>query len=58
MACSKTLRSPADSLKTARGGEYEVAPWAEKFRADREGLPKAVDAVSDSASAVEAHLKS
>lgn len=58
MADDKTLRSPADSSRIAMGEDYEVAYWTDKFGVDREALQKAVDAVGNSASAVEAHLKS
>jgi hypothetical protein len=40
------------------GEDYEVAYWTAKFGVDREALQKAVDTVGNSASAVEAHLKS
>ncbi|AOF96705.1 DUF3606 domain-containing protein [Sphingobium sp. RAC03] len=58
MADDKTLRSPADSSRIAMGEDYEVAYWTDKFGVDRAALQKAVDAVGNSASAVEAHLKS
>lgn len=58
MADDKTLRSPADSSRIAIGEDYEVAYWTDKFGVDREALQEAVDAVGNSASAVEAHLKS
>jgi hypothetical protein len=58
VSSGKTLRSQADSSRIAMGEDYEVAYWTDKFGVDREALQNAVDAVGNSASAVEAHLKS
>lgn len=58
MADKKTLRSLADSSRIAMGEDYEVAYWTDKFGVSRESLQKAIDVVGNSASAVEAHLKS
>ena len=58
MADSKTLRGPQDSSRIAMGEDYEVAYWTQKYGVTREQLRKAVDAVGNSASAIEQHLKS
>jgi hypothetical protein len=39
------------------GEDYEVDHWTGKFGVSRERLQQAVDAVGNSASAVEEHLK-
>jgi hypothetical protein len=57
MADNKTLRGPQDSLRIAMGEDYEVAYWTDKFGVSRDALQKAVDAVGNSAEAVERHLK-
>jgi hypothetical protein len=57
MADSKALRSPQDSSRIAMGEDYEVEYWTKKFGVSRDELQQAVDAVGNSASAVEKHLK-
>ena len=57
MADNKTLRGPQDSSRIAMGESYEVEYWTDKFGVDRDTLRKAVDAVGNSAAAVEKHLK-
>jgi hypothetical protein len=57
MADDKTLRGPQDRTRIAMGEDYEVEYWSGKFGVNRDELQKAVDAVGNSASAVEAHLK-
>jgi hypothetical protein len=57
MADNKTLRGPQDSSRIAMGEDYEVEYWTEKFGVSRDALQKAVDAVGNSADAVERHLK-
>ena len=57
MADNKTLRSPQDSSRIAMGEDYEVEYWTKKFGVSREKLQQAVNAVGNSASAVERHLK-
>jgi hypothetical protein len=57
MADDKTLRGPQDSSRIAMGEDYEVEYWTEKFGVSRDALQKAVDAVGNSAEAVERHLK-
>ena len=57
MADDKTLRAPQDSSRIAMGEDYEVRYWAGKFGVSRDALQKAVDAVGNSAAAVEKHLR-
>ncbi len=57
MADNKALRGPQDSSRIAMGEDYEVEYWTDKFGVSRERLQQAVDAVGNSASAVEEHLK-
>jgi hypothetical protein len=57
MADNKTMRSPQDSSRIAMGEDYEVQYWTNKFGVTREELQQAVDAVGNSASAVEARLR-
>ena len=57
MADDKTLRSPQDSSRIAMGEDYEVEYWTRKFGVSRDRLQQAVDAVGNSANAVERHLK-
>jgi hypothetical protein len=57
MADNRTLRGPQDSSRVAMGEDYEVEYWTDKFGVSRDELQKAVDAVGNSADAVEAHLK-
>jgi len=40
------------------GEDYEVDYWTSKFGVSREALQRAVDAVGNSADAVERHLRS
>jgi len=57
MSDDKNLRAPQDASRIALGEDYEVAYWTEKFGVSRETLADAVNAVGNSASAVEEHLK-
>lgn len=57
MADDKTARGPQDSARIAMGEDYEVRYWTNKFGVGRDKLQEAVDAVGNSASAVEQHLK-
>jgi hypothetical protein len=57
MADDKTLRAPQDSSRVAMGEDYEVDYWTKKFGTSREQLQRAVNAVGNSASAVERYLK-
>ena len=57
MADNKTLRGPQDSSRIAMGEDYEVKYWTDKFGVDRDTLQNAVDAVGNSAAAVEKHFK-
>lgn len=57
MADNRTLRGPRDSSRIAMGEDYEVEYWTDKFGVSRDELQKAVDAVGNSADAVEARLK-
>jgi hypothetical protein len=57
MADNKTLRGPQDSSRIAMNEDYEVAYWTDKFGVSRDELQKAVDAVGNSAAAVEQRLK-
>jgi hypothetical protein len=57
MADNKTLRGPQDGSRIAMGEDYEVEYWTDKFGVSRDALQKAVDAVGNSADAVERHLK-
>lgn len=57
MADDKNLRGPRDSSRIAMGEDYEVEYWTDRFGVSRDRLQAAVDAVGNSASAVEEHLK-
>ena len=57
MADNKELRTPQDSSRIAMGEQYEVEYWTKKFGVSRDELQKAVDAVGNSAAAVEKRLK-
>jgi hypothetical protein len=57
MADDKNLRAPQDSARIAMGEDYEVDYWTGKFGVSKERLQQAVDAVGNSADAVERHLK-
>lgn len=57
MADDKALRAPQDSSRIAMGENYEVDYWTTKFGVSREKLQQAVNAVGNSAAAVEQHLK-
>ena len=57
MADDKTLRGPQDRSRISMSEDYEVEYWTNKFGVSRDELQKAVDAVGNSASAVEKHLK-
>lgn len=56
MADNKTLRGPQDRSRIALGEDYEVAYWTERFGVSRERLEQAVEAVGNSAEAVEQHF--
>ena len=56
MSDDKTKRAPQDSSRVAMGEDYEVAYWTDRFGCSREQLQKAVDAVGNSAAAVEQYL--
>lgn len=58
MADDKYMRGPRDSYRVAMGEDYEVDYWTSKFGVSREALQRAVDAVGNSADAVERHLRS
>ncbi|WP_306097839.1 DUF3606 domain-containing protein [Sphingomonas sp. DG1-23] len=57
MSDDKSLRAPQDASRIAMGEDYEVRYWTNKFGVTREQLQSAVDAVGNSAGAVEQHLK-
>lgn len=57
MADNKGLRSPQDSSRIAMGEDYEVDYWTGKFGVSRDELQQAVNAVGNSAEAVERHLR-
>jgi hypothetical protein len=57
MSDNKTLRAPQDASRIAMGEDYEVEYWTGKFGVSKEKLQQAVDAVGNSADAVERHLK-
>lgn len=57
MADDKTLRAPQDSARIAMGEDYEVDYWTSKFGLSRDRLQEAIDAVGNSAAAVEQYLK-
>ena len=57
MADDKNLRAQQDSARIAMGEDYEVDYWTGKFGVSKERLQQAVDAVGNSADAVERHLK-
>ena len=57
MADDKTKRAPQDSSRIAMGEDYEVDYWTNKFGVSRETLQQAVNAVGNSAAAVEEQLK-
>ena len=52
----KSIRGPQDSSRVAMNDDYEDRYWTEKFGVDRDTLQKAVDAVGNSADAVEREL--
>lgn len=56
MADNKSLRQPQDSSRIAMGEDYEVEYWTDKFGVSRDRLQQAVDAVGNSAAAVEEYL--
>jgi hypothetical protein len=56
MSDDKTQRSPQDAARVAMGEDYEVRYWTNRFGVSRERLQQAVDAVGNSADAVEQHL--
>lgn len=57
MADDKTVRGPQDRSRIAMGEEYEVGYWTRKFGVSREQLQEAVNAVGNSAGAVEDYLR-
>lgn len=58
MADDKNVRGPQDRSRVAMGEDYEVDYWTSKFGVSREALKRAVEAVGNSADAVEQHLRS
>lgn len=58
MSDDKSARAPQDASRIAMGEDYEVRYWTGKFGVSRERLQQAVDAVGNSAAAVERHLRS
>ena len=50
-------RGPQDRSRIAMGEDYEVEYWTGKFGVSRDRLRQAVDAVGNSADAVERHLR-
>jgi hypothetical protein len=57
MSDNTQLRGPQDSSRIAMGEDYEVQYWTQRFGVSRERLTQAVEAVGNSADAVERHLK-
>ncbi|MGN6817856.1 MAG: DUF3606 domain-containing protein [Sphingomonas sp.] len=57
MSDNKTLRAPQDSSRIAMGEDYEVEYWTQKFGVSRDRLQQAVNAVGNSAEAVERYLR-
>lgn len=58
MADDKNVRGPQDRSRVAMGEDYEVDYWTSEFGVSRETLKRAVEAVGNSADAVEQHLRS
>jgi len=56
MSDDKTKRAPQDSSRIAMGEDYEVEYWTDRFGCSRKQLQDAVDAVGNSANAVEQYL--
>lgn len=56
MSDDKTMRAPQDASRIAMGEDYEVEYWTKKFGVTRERLQAAVNAVGNSADAVERYL--
>jgi len=56
MSDDKTKRAPQDSSRIATGEDYEVEYWTDRFGCSRKQLQEAVDAVGNSALAVEQYL--
>lgn len=57
MSDDKTLRGPQDRSRIAMGEDYEVEYWTSRFGVSRDRLQQAIEAVGNSADAVEAYLK-
>lgn len=57
MADDKTKSGGQDRSRISLGEDYEVRDWSKKFGVTPDELKKAVEAVGNSAAAVEAHLK-
>lgn len=57
MSDDKTNTGPADANRIALGEDYEVQYWTEKFGVTADTLERAVNAVGNSADAVQAHLQ-
>lgn len=57
MADDKTLRGPQDRSRVSLSEDYEVSYWTGKFGVSKDQLAEAVNAVGNSADAVERHLK-
>lgn len=58
MSDDKSARAPQDASHIGMGEDYEVRSSTGKFGVSRERLQQAVDAVGNSAAAVERHLRS
>ncbi|MCD9046881.1 DUF3606 domain-containing protein [Luteimonas sp. MHLX1A] len=56
MADNTDDRGPQDRARVAMGQDHEVRYWSEKFGVSKEKLQEAVDAVGNSAAAVEEYL--
>ena len=57
MADEKTKKYGQERSLISIGEDYEVEYWTKKFGVSREKLQQAINAVGNSASAVERHLK-
>jgi len=58
MANDKTSRFPQDRSRVAMGEDYEVDDWTGRFGVSRERFQQPVEAVGNSAEAIERHLNS
>lgn len=57
MSDNTSLRGPQDRSRISMSEDYEVEYWTGKFGVTREALQEAVDAVGNSAAAVEEYLR-